>query len=85
MREVTTAEMRNDLSDVLNRVAYGGERVAVKRRTKTVAVIISPADAELLERLIEDEENRIDIKAARRARKEKGGITLAQYRKKHGL
>jgi antitoxin (DNA-binding transcriptional repressor) of toxin-antitoxin stability system len=68
MREVSTAEVRKELSDVLNRVAYGGERVAVKRREKTIAVIVPPADAELLERLIEEEESRIDIEQARRAR-----------------
>ena len=72
MREVSTVKVRKELSEVLNRVAYGGERVAVKRRAKTVAVIIPPADAELLERLIEEEENRIDIKEARRARAEGG-------------
>jgi prevent-host-death family protein len=68
MREVSTAKVRKELSDVLNRVAYGGERVAVKRRAKTIAVIVPPADAELLQRLIDEEENRIDVELARRAR-----------------
>ena len=32
-----------------------------------------------------EELERADVKAAQKARKEKGGITLAKYRKKHGL
>jgi hypothetical protein len=38
-------------------------------------------DVELLEEL----ENEADIRAVRKARKEKGGITLDAYRKKHKL
>jgi hypothetical protein len=30
-------------------------------------------------------EDRADVKAAKKARKEKGGVTLEQYRQKHGL
>jgi prevent-host-death family protein len=86
MTEVSTAHVRENLSDVINRVAYGGERVAVKRRAKTVAVIISPADAKLLERLVEEEEDRIDLEEARRARS-KGGtpIPLADAAAKLGV
>lgn len=86
MIEVSTAQVRQNLSDVINRVAYGRERVAVKRRARTVAVIISPAEAELLERLVEEEENRIDLEEARRARA-KGGksIPLAEAAARLGI
>jgi prevent-host-death family protein len=79
MIELTTTDLRENLSEVINRVAYGRERVAVRRRAKTVAVLISPAEAELLKRLVEEEENRIDVAEARRARA-KGGkpIPLAE-------
>jgi hypothetical protein len=35
--------------------------------------------------LLEALENDADVKAARKARREKGCVTLEQYRKKHGL
>lgn len=74
-------DIRNNLADALNRVAYAGERIVLERRGKGVAALVSMEDLALLER-IEDEQ---DIKAARKALKEKGGITLDEYKKKHGL
>jgi prevent-host-death family protein len=74
-------DIRNNLADALNRVAYAGERIILERRGKGVAALVSMEDLALLER-IEDEQ---DIKAARKALKEKGGITLDEYKKKHGL
>ena len=74
-------DIRNNLADALNRVAYAGERIVLERRGKGVAALVSMDDLALLERL-EDEQ---DIKAARKALKEKGGVTLGAYKKKHGL
>ncbi len=75
------ADIRNNLADAINRVAYAGERIRLERRGKTVAALVSVEDLELLERL----EDEADIKAARKAMKEKGGISLEDYKKKHGL
>ncbi|MGO8750084.1 MAG: type II toxin-antitoxin system Phd/YefM family antitoxin [Thermoguttaceae bacterium] len=79
--EIGIVEVRNNLAEILNRVAYGGERVVLKRRAKGVAAMVSMDDLALLESL----ENEADVRAAMKARKEKGGVTLEQYRKKHGL
>jgi len=57
------AQIRNKMADVLNRVAYQGERVVLERRGKGVAAIVSMDDLALLEAL-EDLE---DAKAARKA------------------
>ncbi len=57
------ADLRNQLSDVLNRVAYSGERVTLERHGKEIAAVVSMEDLALLE-AIEDKE---DAKAARRA------------------
>jgi len=81
MSEVSIADIRNNLADALYRVAYAGERIMLTRRGKGVAVIVSMEDLDQL-RLLED---KADLKAARKAQKEKGGITLDAYRKKHGL
>lgn len=59
--EATTA--RNAFSDVVNKVAYGADRVVIERRGKPVAAVISMEDLRLLELL----EDRLDIEAARKA------------------
>jgi prevent-host-death family protein len=79
---LTTVEARAHLPEVLNRVAYGGERVRIGKRGKPLAVLVPLSDAELLERL-EDEG---DLRAARRALKEKGrSIPYSEARKRLGL
>jgi len=60
---VGIAEIRNNLADCLNQVAYQGERVILERRGKGVAALVSMEDLALLE-AIEDGE---DVKAAKRA------------------
>jgi prevent-host-death family protein len=61
-------EARQNLTDLVSRVAYGGERIKIRRRNKDMAVLIPVEDAELLE-FLEDQE---DIKAARKALREGG-------------
>lgn len=78
---VSISEIRDKLAEALNRVAYAGERIVLERRGKGVAALVSMEDLQLLEEL----EIQADIKAAKKARKEKGGITLKDYKKKHGL
>lgn len=48
-REVSTRELRSQLSDVLGRAMYAGERIGVTRNGKLVAVVIGVADLEALE------------------------------------
>jgi len=74
-------DIRYKLADAINRVAYAGERIILERRGKGVAALVSVEDLALLEEL----ENQADIRAAKKALKEKGGITLDEYKKKHGL
>ncbi len=81
MIEVGVHEIRANLAEVINRVAYGGERVVLERRSKPVLALVSLQDLELLNAM----EDRADVRAAKKARKEKGGVTLEKYRKKHGL
>lgn len=79
--EMSIKEVRDNLADALNRVAYGGERVVLARRGKGVAALVSMEDLQLLQQL----EDRADVRAARKALKEKGEITLEEYRKKHNI
>lgn len=43
MTALSSRELRDELSETLNRVAYGGETVRVHRRGKGLAVIIPEA------------------------------------------
>jgi prevent-host-death family protein len=76
--EISISEARDKLADALNRVAYGGERVVLQRRGKGVAAIVSLDDLALLEEL----EDQADIRAAKKALKEKGFVTLEEVKKR---
>jgi prevent-host-death family protein len=78
MIRLPASQARDDFAEVLNRVAYKGDRIVLHRRGKDVAAVISIEDLKLLERLIAEEENRIDLKAARKALKEPGSIAWDQ-------
>ena len=60
---VSAVQVRKRLAEVINRAAFGKERVILARRGKAVAAIVSLEDAELLEAL----EDRIDLENARAA------------------
>lgn len=47
--ELSTRELRSQLSDVLGRAMYAGERIGVTRNGKLTAVVVSVADVEALE------------------------------------
>ena len=63
---VSTAEARNQFSDVLNRAAYGHEHVILTRRGKEIAAVIPIAHLRLLEDTIEKVEDKIDLEEALR-------------------
>ena len=71
MKRYRMHEARKHLTDLVSEVAYGGERIAIGRRNKDLAVVISLEDAQLLEYL----EDQADVRAARKALKA-GGRTL---------
>jgi prevent-host-death family protein len=48
---VSVAEARSGLADLLNRVAYGKERLVVTRHGRQLAAIVPIADLDLLDRL----------------------------------
>ncbi len=63
MARIPTAKARDEFSDLVNRAAYGKERVVLTRRGKALAAVVPREDVELLERL----EDRIDLDEARAA------------------
>ena len=57
---------QEEFATILNRVADGEERIVLRRDGKPVAAVIPVEDLKLLERLIEEEEDRIDLARAER-------------------
>lgn len=51
MATISVSKMKDTLSEVLNRAAYGHERVVIASRGKPKAAVISIEDLELLEEL----------------------------------
>jgi len=84
MTRLSTSQARSHFADVLERVAFKGERVVIERRGKVLGAVVSAEDLALLEkvRAFEDEE---DSAAARRARKEKGRISWEMIKRDLGL
>ena len=61
MTSVTTVQLRDAVSDILNRAAYGKERFEVTRNGKPLVAIVPIEDIRLLEEL----EDRLDALRAR--------------------
>lgn len=72
---------REQMAEPINRVAYQGERVVLERRGKGVAALVSMEDLAMLEAM----ENDADVRAARKARKEKGSIPWEQVKAELGV
>jgi prevent-host-death family protein len=51
MLELSTVKVKEQLGELLNRVAYGGERVVLLRRGKPVAALVSVDDLHTLQAL----------------------------------
>jgi len=70
---VSTRELRSQLSDVLGRTMYAGERIGVTRNGKLAAVMVSVADLEALEEF----EMAQDVAAYREAKASDDGSRVA--------
>jgi prevent-host-death family protein len=86
MTRLAAGKVRQEFAETVNRVAYGRERVVVRRRGKDLAALIPVEDLMLLEEL----EDRLDLEEAEetltraKANREKP-IPWARAKKKLGL
>ena len=85
MSAVTTVEARSQLSEILNRAAYGRERVVLTRRGKPIAAVISIDDLKALEQLVERVEDALDQAVAERVLSDPDAETLSWEEVKRGL
>jgi prevent-host-death family protein len=63
MANVPFSEARTHLTDIVNEVAYGGERIILTRKGKQLVAIIPLEDLRALEAI----ENKIDLEDAKKA------------------
>lgn len=81
---VSTVKAREQLSTVINRAAFGKERIVLTRRGKEIVAVVPIEDLRFLEEL----ENRIDLEDARAAlaeAKKKGTISWKRIKADLGL
>ena len=79
-KKLNATEARKEFADIINRAAYGGERVILHRRKKPVAAVVPIEDLEFLEQI----EDRRDIEEARK-RLNEPTIPWAKIKKELGL
>ncbi|MCB2200156.1 type II toxin-antitoxin system Phd/YefM family antitoxin [bacterium] len=84
MIEKTASEARQNFAELINQVAFGGERVMIHRHGKELAAVVPMGDLSLLN----DLETRIDLDDARNALKEaqeQGTVSLEELKQQLGL
>lgn len=86
MTTITTVKAREAFSEVLNRTAFGKERIVLTRRGKGVAAIVPLEDLAL----VEAAEDRLDAEEIRRRVREweRGGrktVSLEEVARSHGV
>ncbi len=60
MTEISIADLRKQIAEIVNRASYQGERIVLTRHHKPVGAIVPMEDFELLEAL----EDRLDLEEA---------------------
>lgn len=84
MAQVNTVNARAQFSDIINRAAFGKERVTLTRRGKEIVAVVPIEDVMLLEAL----EDKIDLEEARAAlaeSKKKGTVSWDKFKKELGI
>lgn len=84
MSTISTVEARERFSEVVNRAAFGQERIILTRRGKALAAVIPIEDLEWLQE-IEDQQDIADARAALEDVREHGSIPWETVKAEHGL
>lgn len=84
MTEVTTVDARNSLSEIINRAAFGKERVVLTRRGKAVAAVVPVEDLTKLEEL-EDQADVDEAIAALAEAKRRGTLPWGKVKEELGI
>ena len=84
MVQVNTVNARAQFSEIINRAAFGKERVTLTRRGKEIVAVVPIENVKLLEAL----EDKIDLDEARAAlaeTKKKGSVSWDKIKKDLGI
>jgi prevent-host-death family protein len=84
MGQVNTVNARAQFSEIINRAAFGKERVTLTQRGKEIVAVVPIEDVKLLEAL----EDKIDLEEARAALAEarkKGTVSWEKIKKDLGI
>jgi prevent-host-death family protein len=84
MKQVSTVDARAQFSEIINRAAFGKERVTLTRRGKEIVAVVPIEDMKLLEAL----EDKIDLEeawAALAEAKKKGTVTWEKVKTELGI
>ncbi len=81
MEMVNITDFRQHISDITNRVIFGGEKICIERNGKPACVLVSLQDNQLLEAI----EDRIDVDEALKALKSKKFVSWSRAKKNLGL
>ena len=84
MTSMPVTAARDELSEVVNRVAYGKERICLTRHGKDVACVVSVEEARLLD-LIEDHLDLSDARDALKELRERGAISWSDLKAELGV
>ncbi len=84
MTSMPITAARDDLSEVVNRVAYGKERICLTRHGKDVACVVSAEEAKLLD-LIEDRLDLSDVLEALKELREQGAVSWDHLKAELGV
>ena len=79
MANMSTVDAREHFAEVVNRAAYGKERIGLLRHGKPVAAVVPLEDLELLERL-ETERDIADARQALAEAETEGTTSLSDLR-----
>jgi antitoxin YefM len=88
METISTKDVRDHLSNVINKVVYAGERYTLTRHGHGVAVLISLEEWNAISSLLQKIEDEEDIKEADTAYAsylKEGGLPLSKVKKDLGL
>ena len=84
-KSVTTKELRANLAEILNRVAFGGEQIVVRRHGKPFVAIVATYDLQACQAL-EDHNDACEIaEAIKNGELDEPGTPWEEVRKDLGL
>ena len=84
MEEISAADIRRNMAEIVNRAAYGGERFVITRYGKELVALVPAEELDLLDRVRSLLEAK-DYEAALRAVAETGTVPWEELRRELDL